>query len=64
MVRAVLANAPSSGEATDKFSGWALAAAGGFIALQFSVASTVAPRAPRLMLTALLITGVLIDLRL
>lgn len=48
----------SSGEATDKFSGWILAAAGGFIALQFSVASTVAPHAPILMLTAILISVV------
>ena len=58
VVRAVLGNVLSSGEATDKFSGWVLAAAGGFIALQFSVASTVAPRAPRLMLTTILITVV------
>ena len=58
VVRAVLANVLTSGEATDKFSGWVLAAAGGFIALQFSVASSAAPRAPRLMLTAILITVV------
>lgn len=57
-VRAVLERVLSSGEATDKFSGWVLAAAGGFIALQFSVASAVAPRAPILMLAAILITVV------
>jgi hypothetical protein len=56
VVRAVLASVLTSGESTDKFSGWVLAAAGGFIALQFSVASSVAPRAPRLMLAATLIT--------
>jgi hypothetical protein len=58
MVRAVLERVLSSGQATDKFSGWVLAAAGGFIGLQFSVAATVAPHAPVLMLTAILITVV------
>jgi hypothetical protein len=58
IVRAVLERVLSSGEATDKFSGWVLAAAGGFIALQFGVASAVAPRAPIPMLTAILITVV------
>lgn len=57
-VRAVLEQVLSTGEATDKFSGWVLAAAGGFIALEFSVASTVVVHAPRLMLTAIVITVV------
>jgi hypothetical protein len=57
-VRAVLERVLSTGEATDKFSGWVLAAAGGFIGLQFTVSATVAPHAPKLMLTAILITVV------
>ena len=56
MVRAVLDRVLSSGEATDRFSGWLLAAAGGFIGLQFTVAPSVAAHAPRLMLTAILVT--------
>jgi len=58
MVRAVLDRVLSSGQATEKFSGWVLAAAGGFIGLQFSVASTIVAHAPRLMLTAILVTVV------
>jgi hypothetical protein len=58
MVRAALDRVLFSGQATDKFSGWVLAAAGGFIGLQFSVASTVAAHAPRLMLAAILVTVV------
>src|SRR5277367_6737587 len=57
-VRAVLDRVLSTREATDKFSAWILAAAGGFIGLQFSVASTVGTHAPRLMMTAILITVV------
>ena len=57
-VRAVLESVLSTGDATDKFSGWVLAAAGGFIGLQFSVSSTVAPHAPKLMLAAICITVV------
>lgn len=58
MVRVVLDRVLSSGKATDKFSGWSLAAAGGFIGLQFSVASTVAAHAPRLTLTAIVVSVV------
>ena len=58
MVRAVLDRVLSSGQATDKFSGWVLAAAGGFIGLQISVASTIAAHAPGLMLTVIIVTVV------
>jgi hypothetical protein len=56
MVRALLDRVLSTGEATEKFSGWVLAGAGGFIGVLFSVSSTVAPRAPILMLLAILIS--------
>jgi hypothetical protein len=55
-VRAVIERVLSTGEATDKFSAWVLAAAGGFIGLQFTISATVLPQAPKLMLTAILIT--------
>jgi membrane protein YdbS with pleckstrin-like domain len=58
MVRALLDRVLSTGAATEKFSGWVLAGAGGFIGVLFSVSSTVAPHAPKLMLTAILVSVV------
>jgi hypothetical protein len=58
MVRAMVDRALITGKSTDKFSGWLLAAAGGFIGLQFTVSKEVAVHAPILMLTAISITVV------
>jgi hypothetical protein len=56
MIRAVVSRILGLGEGTDKFSAWVLAAAGGFIALQFTVAPTVSPHAPKLMMSAIAVT--------